>query len=142
MPMRSAKPLLLVEDNPDDAMIVKRALGDLGMAEELIHVPDAEQALTYLRSAANPKPAVILLDLDLPGMGGAELLKTIKANPSLAEIPVVVLSTSDERRDVLDSFDLSVAGYIVKPADYASLVETVKIIQDYWSLNYLPACHN
>jgi CheY-like chemotaxis protein len=140
--MRSAKPLLLVEDNPDDAMIVKRALGDLGMAEELIHVPDAEQALTYLRSAANPKPAVILLDLDLPGMGGAELLKTIKANPSLAEIPVVVLSTSDERRDVLDSFDLSVAGYIVKPADYASLVETVKIIQDYWSLNYLPACHN
>jgi CheY-like chemotaxis protein len=142
MPMRSAKPLLLVEDNPDDAMIVKRALGDLGMAEELIHVPDAEQALTYLRSAANPKPAVILLDLNLPGMGGVELLKTIKADPSLAEIPVVVLSTSDERRDVLDSFDLSVAGYIVKPADYASLVETVKIIQDYWSLNYLPACHN
>ena len=60
----------------------------------------------------------------------------------MAEIPVVVLSTSDERRDILDSFDLNVAGYIVKPADYTSLVEALKIVQDYWSLNHLPACHN
>jgi CheY-like chemotaxis protein len=140
--MRSTKPLLLVEDNPDDARMVRRALEEVGAAEALIHVPDAEKALDYLRSAANPKPAVVLLDLVLPGMSGVELLKTIKTDAALAEIPIVVLSTSDERRDVLDSFDLSVAGYIVKPTDYASLMETVKIIQAYWSLNYLPACHS
>ncbi|MCX5646156.1 MAG: response regulator [Phycisphaerae bacterium] len=140
--MRSAKPLLLVEDDLDDAMIVKRALGELGIEKELIHLPDAEAALTYLRSPATAKPALILLDLNLPGMGGVKLLETIKADPALAEIAVVVLSTSDERRDIVDSFDLSVAGYIVKPANYASLVEALRIVQDYWSLNHLPACHN
>jgi CheY-like chemotaxis protein len=140
--MRSAKPLLLVENNPDDALTVKRALRELGQAETLVHVPDAEQALVYLGSPAHPKPSVILLDLVLPGMGGVEFLKTIKTDPSLAEIPVVVLSTSGEQRDVLDSFDCSVAGYIVKPTDYDSLLESIRIIQDYWSLSYLPASHN
>lgn len=140
--MRSAKPLLLVEDNLDDAMIVRRALGELGMEKDLVHVPNAEETLTYLRSPVKTKPALILLDLNLPGMNGVELLETLKADPALAEIAVVVLSTSDERRDILNSFDLSVAGYIVKPTDYASLVRALKIVQDYWSLNYLPACHN
>jgi CheY-like chemotaxis protein len=140
--MRSAKPLLLVEDNPDDARIVGRALGELGVEAELLHLRDAEAALAYLRSPATAKPALILLDLNLPGMGGVKLLETIKTDPALAEIAVVVLSTSDERRDIVDSFDLSVAGYIVKPADYASLVEALRIVQDYWSLNHLPACHN
>ena len=140
--MRSAKPLLLVENDLDDALIVQRALGELDTEKEVLHVPDAEEALTYLRSPATVKPALILLDLNLPGMGGVKLLETIKADPRLTEIAVVILSTSDERRDILDSFDLSVAGYIVKPADYASLVETLKIVQDYWSLNHLPACHN
>jgi CheY-like chemotaxis protein len=140
--MRSAKLLLLVEDDLDDAMIVKRALGELGIEKELLHLPDAEAALTYLRSPATAKPALILLDLNLPGMGGVKLLETIKADPALAEIAVVVLSTSDERRDIVGSFDLSVAGYIVKPANYASLVEALRIVQDYWSLNHLPACHN
>lgn len=140
--MRSTKPLLLVEDNLDDAKIVTQALGELGVETELLHLPDAEEALAYLRSPATAKPALILLDLNLPGMGGVKLIETIKADPVLAEIAVVVLSTSDERRDILNSFDLSVAGYIVKPADYASLVETLKIVQDYWSLNHLPACHN
>jgi CheY-like chemotaxis protein len=140
--MRSAKPLLLVEDNPDDAMIVKRALGELGAETELLHLPDAETALTYLRSPATAKPALILLDLHLPGMSGVKLLETIKADPALAEIAVVVLSTSDERRDIVNSFDLSVAGYIIKPTNYASLVETLRIVQDYWALNHLPACHS
>jgi CheY-like chemotaxis protein len=140
--MRSVKPLLLVEDNLDDTMIVKRALAELGIEKELVHVPNAEEALTYLRSPAKTKPALILLDLNLPGMNGVELLETVKADPALAEIAVVVLSTSDERRDVLNSFDLSVAGYIVKPTDYTSLVETLKIVRDYWSLNHLPTCHS
>jgi CheY-like chemotaxis protein len=140
--MRNARPLLLVEDNPDDAMIVRRALGELGMEKNLVHAPDAEEALAYLRSPAKTKPVLILLDLNLPGMNGVELIETLKADPALAEIAVVVLSTSDERRDILNSFDLSVAGYIVKPTAYASLVEALKIVQDYWSLNHLPTCHN
>jgi CheY-like chemotaxis protein len=137
--MRRAKPLLLVEDNPDDVLILRRALKDLGMAEALIHVPDAERALAYLRSTASPRPALVLLDLNLPGMGGVEFLRTIKTEETLAEIPIVVLSTSDEPRDVLDSFDLSVAGYLVKPANYAALVETIKVVQDYWAISLLPA---
>jgi CheY-like chemotaxis protein len=136
--MHRAKPLLLVEDNSDDVMILRRALKDAGVGQELVHLPDAEKALAYLRSPAQPRPTLVLLDLNLPGMSGVEFLKAVKVDPTLAEIPVVVLSTSDQRGDVLDSFDLSVAGYIVKPMDYAALVETVKVIQDYWTLNLLP----
>ena len=139
--MRPAKPLLLVEDNADDAMILRRALRDARITEPLVHLPDAEQTLVYLRTAINPRPTLILLDLNLPGMSGVEFLRTIKKDAALSAIPVVVLSTSDERRDILDSFDLSVAGYIVKPMEYAALVETVKVIQDYWAINLLPASH-
>jgi len=140
--MRSAKPLLLVEDSPEDALTIKRALGDLGGVASLVHAPTAEHALAYLRSGANEKPALILLDLSRLDTAGVEFLKTAKSDPALNRIPVVVLSTSQERRDVLESFDLNVAGYIVKPAEYPALVEAVKIIQNYWSLSYLPACHN
>jgi len=139
--MPCAKPLLLVEDNPDDVMIPQRALRDLGLAEKMVHAPDAEHALAHLRCATNEKPALILLDLNMPGMSGAEFLRTIKSDAALATVPVVVLTTSPDRRDVLQSFDLYAAGYIVKPFDYAGAVEALRIIEDYWSLSYLPACH-
>jgi DNA-binding response OmpR family regulator len=140
--MRYAKPLLLVEDNPNEAIMIQRALEDAGTARKLVHRPDAEQALTYLRSPADPKPAVILLDLHLPGMSGVEFLRAIKVDSALAGIPVVVLSVSGADRDILDSFDLSVAGYIVKPTEYEALVQTVKTFQDYWALCCLPASHD
>jgi CheY-like chemotaxis protein len=138
--MRSAKPLLLVEDRPDDTQALQRALEDLGTFKNTIHAPTIECALAYLRSETNEKPALILLDVSRLDTAGIEFLKTAKSDPALGRIPVVVLSTSPEPRDVLESFDLNVAGYIVKPAQYAALVEAVKIIQDYWSLSYLPAC--
>ncbi len=140
--MRRAKPLLLVEDNPEDALALQQALEDLGAVESMIHAPTVEDALAYLRSESNQKPALILLDMSRLDTAGIEFLKTAKSDPALGRIPVVVLSTSQERRDVLESFDLNVAGYIVKPADYTALVEAVKIIEDYWSLSYLPACHH
>ncbi len=140
--MRRAKPLLLVEDNPEDALAFQQALEDLGAVESMVHAPTVEGALAYLRSETNRKPALILLDMSRLDTAGIEFLKTAKSDPALSRIPVVVLSTSQERRDVLESFDLNVAGYIVKPADYAALVEAVKIIEDYWSLSYLPACHH
>jgi CheY-like chemotaxis protein len=139
--MRSAKPLLLVEDSPEDTQALKRALEDLGVFENTIHAPTVECGLAYLRSETNEKPALILLDVRRLDTAGIEFLKTAKSDPALGRIPVVVLSTSQEPRDVLESFDLNVAGYIVKPAEHAALVEAVKIIQDYWSLSYLPACH-
>jgi CheY-like chemotaxis protein len=131
-----------VDDSLDDAMILKRALGDLGIARRMIHAPSAEQALAQLRSAADERPGLILLDLNMPGMGGMEFLRTIKDDPSLAQIPVVVLTTSQERRDIAKSFDLHAAGYVVKPSNYAAAVEALKIIENYWALSYLPACHN
>jgi CheY-like chemotaxis protein len=140
--MRSAKPLLLVEGSPEDAVTIKRALGDSGAAAGTIHAPTVEHALAYLRDGTNEKPALILLDLSRSETAGIEFLKTAKSDPALRRIPVVVLSTSQEPRDVLESFNLNVAGYIVKPAEQAALAEAIKIIQDYWSLSYLPACHN
>lgn len=139
--MRSAKPLLLVEDNPEDALALQRALEDLGAFENTIPAPTVECALAYLRSETHEKPALILLDVSQLDTASIEFLKTAKSDPELSRIPVVVLSTSQERRDIIESFDLNVAGYIVKPAEYAALVEAVKIIEDYWSLSYLPACH-
>ncbi len=139
--MRCTKPLLLVEDNPDDAMILKRALTQLGLGEKMVHAPSAELALVHLRSAPKEKPVLILLDLHMPGMGGIEFLQTIKNDPGLAAIPVVVLTTSNDRHDILQSFDLHAAGYIVKPFDYEAAVKTLKIIAEYWDLNHLPAFH-
>jgi CheY-like chemotaxis protein len=140
--MRSAIPLLLVEDGPEDARTTQQALRDLGVFESTIHAPTVEHALAYLRDQTNRKPAVVLLDLCRSDTAGIEFLKTAKSDPALSGIPIVVLSTSPERRNILRSFDLNVAGYVVKPTEYAALVEAVKIIRDYWSLNYLPACHN
>lgn len=139
--MRSAKPLLLVENSPQDTPALQRALKDLGAFENTIHAPTVDSALAYLRSETHEKPALILLDVSRLDTAGIEFLKTAKSDPALSRIPVVVLSASPEPRDVLESFDLNVAGYIVKPAQYAALVEAVKIIQDYWALSYLPACH-
>jgi CheY-like chemotaxis protein len=139
--MRSAKSLLLVDDNPDEAMIIRRALRDLGVVGQVIHATSVEHALEYLRDPTNDKPALILLDLQMPGTGGVEFLEAVKAEPTLAAIPVVVLTNSQNRYDILQSFDLHAAGYIVKPFDYACAVETLKIIRDYWSLSHLPAGH-
>jgi len=134
--------LLLVEENPEDALTIQRALEDSGTVAGTIHALTVEDALAYLRGGANEKPALILLDLSRSDTAGIEFLKTAKSDSALSRIPVVVLSTSQERQDVLKSFDLNVAGYIVKPAEYDGLVQAVKIIQDYWSLSYLPACPN
>ena len=139
--MRCAKPLLLVEDNADDAMILKRALAQLGLGEKMVHAPSAELALMHLRSTAEEKPALILLDLNMPNMSGIEFLQTLKNDPGLAAIPVVVLTASDDQRDVRQSFDLHAAGYIVKPFDYEAAVKALKIIEEYWSLNHLPVPH-
>lgn len=139
--MPYAKPILLVEDDPTDALAIKRALRESHVVEALIHVPSADKALAHLQAPGNDRPALILLDLHMPGTDGIEFIEAIKNDPSLRDIPVVVLTASEEPRDVFDSFDLGIAGYMVKSPSYDGLVETIRTILSYWSLNYLPAHH-
>ena len=136
--MRSSKPILLVEDDQVDAMTVKRALKDINVTNELDIVNDGEEALTFLKNSENEKPGIILLDLNMPKMNGIEFLKIAKKDESLKKIPVVVLTTSKEDQDKVDSFNLGVAGYMIKPVDYRKFVEVMKTIDMYWTLSELP----
>lgn len=136
--MRNFKPILLVEDDSVDAMTIKRAFKDLKVLNPLVHTTNGEEALQYLRDKSNKKPCVILLDLNMPKMNGIEFLKVVKADDVLRKIPIVVLTTSKEESDIVDSFKLSVAGYIVKPVDYKKFVEAVRAIEVYWTLSELP----
>jgi CheY-like chemotaxis protein len=134
----SRKPILLVEDDDVDAMTTRRALNELKVANELIHKIDGEEALEYLRGENNLRPCVILLDLNMPRMNGFELLKITKADTMLRKIPVIVLTTSDADEGVVESYDLGVSGYIVKPVSYQQFVEAMKVVDMYWTLSRLP----
>ena len=133
--MQNSKPILLVEDDSADVMIVEHALKDLNITNEMIHSANGEEALEYLNGKSNRKPCIILLDLNMPRMNGIEFLKIVKSNEVLRKIPVIVLSTSQEEFDVAESFNLSVAGYMVKPVDYKQFVETIRAIKLYWTLS-------
>lgn len=136
--MRSTKPVLLVEDDSIDAMTVRRAFKDLKLSNKLAHSVNGEEALHYLRDNQNEEPCVILLDLNMPRMNGIEFLKVAKEDEALKRIPVIVLTTSNEERDVVESFKLSVAGYIVKPVDYKKFVDAIRTIDLYWTLSEMP----
>ncbi len=136
--MRGSNPILLVEDDKVDVMTVQRALKDLNVSNRLEVAGDGEQALEYLRGPENKKPCVILLDLSMPRMNGIEFLKLAKQDKNLRKIPVVVMTSSREEQDKVDSFDLGVAGYIVKPVNYPDFVEAMKAIDMYWTLSELP----
>ncbi len=136
--MKNCRPVLLVEDDTIDAMTVQRAFRDLKVANPLVHALNGEDALTYLTDDANARPCLILLDLNMPRMNGIELLRIIKADSQQRTIPVVALTTSNEECDIVTSFKLSVAGYIVKPVDYPKFVAAIRTIDLYWTLNELP----
>lgn len=129
---------MLVDDDTVDVMTVKRALKDINITNPLIVASDGEDALSYLRDEMNKRPGIILLDLNMPRMNGIEFLTAAKKNGVLKSIPVVVLTTSREDQDKVDSFDLGVAGYMVKPVSYARFVEVMKTINLYWTLSELP----
>jgi CheY-like chemotaxis protein len=137
--MRNSKPILLIEDDNVDVMTVKRVLRDLKIANQLVSTSNGEQALEYLRTNGNKKPCVILLDLNMPKMNGTEFLKIVKTDEALKKIPVVVLTTSSQQRDVVESFKLGAAGYMVKSVGYEKFVETIRTINLYWTLSELPS---
>jgi CheY-like chemotaxis protein len=127
-----------VEDDNVDAITVRRALKDLNVPNGIIHQLDGEDALKYLSSSDNKKPFFILLDLNMPRMNGLDFLKIIKNDDELKQIPVIVLTTSKDERDKMESFEFSVAGYIIKSTDYKKFVETLKTLNLYWTLSELP----
>jgi CheY-like chemotaxis protein len=126
------KPVLLVEDDNVDAMTVERVIKELKVRNELIRSTNGEGALEYLRNPLNGKPCIILLDLNMPRMNGIEFLKAIKADDTLKDIPVVVLAASNEEKDIVETFNLGIAGYIFKPVDCKKLGE-FKPIKLYWT---------
>jgi CheY-like chemotaxis protein len=130
-------PILLVEDDDVDVMTMRRALKDLHIANPLFVAGDGEAGLARLRDGAMARPCVILLDLNMPRMNGIEFLREVKADDKLKTIPVIVLSTSREESDRVETFRLSVAGYMIKPADYHQFVEVVRTIDLYWTLSEL-----
>lgn len=133
--------ILIVEDNPDDAEMALRALKKNRLANRVLVVEDGEEALDFIfargrfsqRSIEN-KPKIVLLDLKLPKVSGLEVLKEIKSHPETKIIPVVVLTSSREENDIIDSYKLGVNSYIVKPVDFDKFVDAVHDLGLYWLL--------
>jgi CheY-like chemotaxis protein len=127
-----------MEDDQIDAMTVKRALKELHVTNPLVHVENGEAALAHLHDPESERPCIILLDLNMPLMNGIEFLQVVKRDEVLRRIPVVVLTTSEEQQDKVNSFDLGVAGYMAKPVDYRQFVEVMRSINSYWTISEMP----
>ncbi|MGB1204234.1 MAG: response regulator [Chitinophagales bacterium] len=136
--MRTNRPILLIEDDEVDAMTIKRAIKEIKIANPLVWRENGEEGLLYLKEKANFRPSIILLDLNMPRMGGLELLAIIKEDPKLRNIPVIILTTSSHDEDRLRSFNLSVAGYMIKPVDYKNFVQVIKAVNMYWTISEMP----
>ncbi|OQX96424.1 two-component system response regulator [candidate division KSB1 bacterium 4572_119] len=136
--MKNYGSILLVEDDIVDAMTVERALNDINVTNPLFMVGNGEEALEFLNDSKNEVPGIILLDLNMPKMNGIEFLRVMKSDDSIKRIPVIVLTTSREDQDKIESFNLGVAGYMIKPVDYLQFVETMRTIDYYWTLSELP----
>lgn len=133
--MKNPKPILLVEDDKADVMTVKRALKECNASNQLFTVGNGEEALSFLRDERNPRPGFILLDLNMPKMNGIEFLQILKHDDDLKHIPVVVLTTSKQESERIESFRLGVAGYVIKPMNYHQFIEMVRAITHYWSVS-------
>jgi CheY-like chemotaxis protein len=131
-PVPTSAAVLLVDDDPGDVLMIREALLQCRARSRLYQVSDGDEALRFLRRgpgfAAAPRPALILLDLRMPGSPGLETLAAIRADDGLAAIPVVVLSTSRAPEDVRRAYELSASAYIVKPADFDGLASIVREI--------------
>ncbi|MBA3531017.1 MAG: response regulator [Ardenticatenales bacterium] len=128
--------ILLVEDNAGDVRLIQEAFQEAQMRTTLHLAADGERALAFLRQEpgyeAATRPDLILLDLNLPRMDGTEVLAQIKADPHLKRIPVVVLTTSQAREDILKSYDLHANCYITKPADLSQFLQVVAVVEQFW----------
>jgi CheY-like chemotaxis protein len=129
--MPPVAPILLVEDDTVDAMTVRRALKEAGSSRTLVHRLDGEEALEYLHTTNGDTPGLILLDLNMPRMNGLEFLECKQAEERLRDIPVVVLTTSTNAKDIERSYELGAKAYIVKSIDYKQFVDSIKGLDIY-----------
>jgi len=138
--MIGLKRILLVEDNPNDVELTLNALADYNLANEVVVARDGAEALDYLyrrgdyKMRAEGNPAVVLLDLKMPKVDGLEVLKRIKADDVLKTVPVVVLTSSREERDLVDSYKLGTNAYVVKPVDFKEFVDAIKHLGAFWAV--------
>lgn len=142
----NASDIILVEDNPSDAELSIRALRKNKSINEIIHLKDGAEALEYLFSntqfttrSGTFSVKLILLDIKMPKVDGKQLLKIIKADPILNKIPVVVLSSSQEERDIIECYKLGVNSYVVKPVEFDKFMQVIEYLGVYWTLyNEMP----
>jgi CheY-like chemotaxis protein len=141
----SIRPILLVEDNPMDLDLTLQALEGNGVANPIVACRDGEEALQYMQQHRSPGdlqvPIVVLLDLRLPKVDGIEVLRQARSDPVWRQVPIVVMTTSRESRDIEAAYGLGVNSYIVKPVDFLTFTEVVKSIKVYWLLTNEPPFH-
>lgn len=135
-PQREKLELMLVEDNPAEILLLQELLAEAGVRLELRVVKDGEEALAYLRRqgrhGAAARPDLIILDLNLPGRDGREVLRDIKADPELRAIPVIILSTSQAEEDILRCYQLQANCYITKPVSLEEFIEVIRAVESFW----------
>lgn len=134
--------ILLVEDNPDDVLFTTRAFRLNGITNKVVVAVDGQQALSFLLPSGDEtpmRPALVLLDVKLPQVDGLEVLRRIRADPRTAALPVVVLTTSSEERDIMESYRLGANSFVRKPVQFAEFVEAAKVLGVYWLLVNQPA---
>jgi CheY-like chemotaxis protein len=128
--------ILLVEDSPDDILLTQEALADAKIANTLHTVMDGEAAMEFVRREGEytevPRPDVVILDLNLPKKDGRQVLREIKEDPELRQIPVIVLSTSGAAEDILGAYDQRVNAYVQKPVDFDEFIRAVRAIEEFW----------
>jgi two-component system response regulator len=129
--------ILLIEDNPHEAELTIRSLKRYNLANNLLHIDDGAEAMRFLcesEEGKDPFPKLILLDLKLPKVDGLEILREVKSRERTKLIPVVVLTSSNEERDIIESYKLGVNSYIVKPVNFESFAKAVSELGLYWLL--------
>lgn len=128
--------ILMIEDNPYDVRLTQEAFKDAKVCNNLSVASDGDHALRFLRREGEfsgaPRPDLILLDLNLPGKNGREVLEEIKRDPDLKRIPVVILTTSGDEKDILRAYELHVNAYIKKPVDLDQFIKIVEAVEDFW----------
>lgn len=131
--MVSPRPIVLVEDNPDDERLTLRALRRGNLTNPVVVARNGEEALTIIL-AAEPLPSVVLLDLKLPKIDGLEVLKRLRSQEHTKRLPVVILTSSSEERDIIESYNLGANSYVRKPVDFDQFTEAVSQLGLYWAL--------
>lgn len=130
--MRNAAEILLVEDNPHDAELAIRALKKNNLANNLVHLEDGQEALDYLFDEGNELPKLILMDVKMPRVDGIEVLRKLKSDEKRRIIPIVMLTSSKEDKDIIDAYNFGVNAYIVKPVDFDQFVKAVTQLGFFW----------